>query len=423
MSARAWIVVLLLTAVLAGASGFFLASHRSSAELKGHAASEHSGRKVLYWHDPMRPDVKFDKPGRSPFMDMDLVPVYADEDASAAVRIDPTLRQSLGIRVGNVERRSLPSTLRVVGTVMYDEREIAVVQSRVEGYVEKLYIKAALEHVRKGQPIAAVVAPAWLSAEREYLALLDAQSPQLGKIRSAARERLRVLGIPDETIAQIEREHRTQTTSTLRAPLDGVVSELNVREGAAVMAGTPIARINGMSRVWVNAQIPESDVSELSSGAEVTVRTNAWPGEQFNGHVLGILPQVNEQTRTLAVRIAVQNPERKLSPGMFTTLMFENPSTEPALWVPSEAVIRTGKRDVVIVSREDGGFTPVSVELGAERNGFTAITSGLEDGQSVVLSGQFLIDSESSLRSALARLTGSPRTTKSQTKDEEAQHP
>jgi len=119
----------------------------------------------------------------------------------------------------------------------------------------------------------------------------------------------------------------------------------------------------------------------------------------------------------------VQNPERKLSPGMFTTLMFENPSTEPALWVPSEAVIRTGKRDVVIVSREDGGFTPVSVELGAERNGFTAITSGLEDGQSVVLSGQFLIDSESSLRSALARLTGSPRTTKSQTKDEEAQHP
>jgi Cu(I)/Ag(I) efflux system membrane fusion protein len=278
----------------------------------------------------------------------------------------------------------------------------------VEGYVAKLYIKAALENVQKGQPIAALVAPAWLAAEQEYLALLDGQSSQLAEIRNAARERLRVLGIPEETIAQIERERRTQTTSTLRAPMDGVVSELNVREGAALVAGVPIARINGLSSVWVNAEIPESDVSALSSGAEVTASTTAWPGEQFKGHVLGILPQVNEQTRTLAVRISVENPERKLSPGMFATLTFENASTSPELWVPTEALIRTGKRNVVIVARDDGGFAPVNVELGHEREGFTAITSGLEDGQSVVLSGQFLIDSEASLRSALTRLTDSP---------------
>jgi Cu(I)/Ag(I) efflux system membrane fusion protein len=406
MNARVWIVALIVTAVLAGATGFFIASRRSSANPAYPTAVPQTQRRVLYWHDPMRPDVKFDKPGKSPFMDMDLVPVYADEESSAAVRIDPALRQSLGIRLGHVEQRSLATSLRVVGTVALDERQTAVVQSRVEGYIEHLYVKAALEHVRRNQPIADIVAPDWLAAEREYLALLDTKSSPTEQIRDAARERLKVLGIPQATILEIERSRKVKANTTLTAPLDGVVSGLSVREGSTVAAGAPIARINGLSIVWVNAQVPEGDIAGLKPGGHVVATAAAWPSQRFDGEVLAILPEVNEKTRTLSVRIAVRNAAEKLVPGMFAAVTWENQPEQNQLWVPTEAVIRTGRRNVVIVAREQGGFDPVNVELGAEREGFSAITAGLEAGQSVVLSGQFLIDSEASLRSALDRLHG-----------------
>jgi Cu(I)/Ag(I) efflux system membrane fusion protein len=406
MKARVWIVALVATAVLAAATRFFVENRQSSADPARLTATPQTKRRVLYWHDPMRPDVRFDKPGKSPFMDMDLVPVYADEESSTAVRIDPALRQNLGIRLGRVEQRALAASLRVVGTVAFDERQTAVVQSRVQGYIEHLYVKAALERVRRNQPIADIVAPDWLAAEQEYLALLDTKSSLTEQIRDAARERLKVLGIPEATILDIERSRKVKANTTLTAPLDGVVSDLSVREGSTVAAGAPIARINGLSIVWVNAQVPEGDVAGLKPGGHVVVTAAAWPSQRFDGEVLAILPEVNEKTRTLSVRIAVRNVAEKLVPGMFAKITMENQPEQNQLWVPTEAVIRTGRRNVVIVAREQGGFDPVNVELGAEREGFCAITAGLEAGQSVVLSGQFLIDSEASLRSALDRLHG-----------------
>lgn len=406
---RKWIAVAIATLLLGVAIGYGV-SRIGASDSSAHSASmtesgNSSERKVLYWHDPMVPGTKFDKPGKSPFMDMDLVPVYADEEGGAAVRINPSISQNLGIRLGRVERKTLPSVRNVVGTVAFDERLLEVVQARVEGYVTKLYVKAPLERVRRGQPIAEILAPEWLVAQQDYIALLDAEGDRARAIRDAAQERLRVLGVPEATIRQIEKERKANPTTTVFAPIDGVISELAVREGAAFMPGAPLVRINGLKTVWVNAQIPEADVSVASEGATVEVQATAWPATTFDGRVIAVLPEVDPQTRTLTTRVAVDNPERKLAPGMFVMLKFEQPATEPQLAIPSEAVIRTGTRDVVIVSRGEGGFDVAEVKVGAENAGMTTILSGLEEGQSVVLSGQFLIDSEASLKSTVDRLS------------------
>jgi Cu(I)/Ag(I) efflux system membrane fusion protein len=298
----------------------------------------------------------------------------------------------------------LAPRLAAAGSVAFDERRLHVVQARVEGYVTRLHVKAALERVRRGEPLADIQAPAWIAAQEEYLALLDAQSARAGPVRDAARERLVVLGVPEATIRRIEEKRRTEATTTVFAPADGVVVELAVREGAAFMPGAPLFRINGLDTVWVNAEIPEAQVALVPPGSTVAVRADAWPGESFGGRVLALLPEVDAETRTLAARVAVDNRGEKLVPGMFVSLDFEGAAGEPQLAVPTEAVIVTGERSVVIVARDGGGFDVAEVTTGAEAGGRTAILSGLAEGQSVVLSGQFLIDSEASLQSAITRL-------------------
>lgn len=370
--------------------------------------AEKTERKILYWHDPMSPGTQFDQPGKSPFMDMDLVPVYADEQASAAVQIDPAVAQSLGIRLGRVERTVVPLALDVVGSVTFDERLVEVVQARVQGYVTRLHVKSALESVRRGQAMAEIVAPEWLEAQQDYIALLDVDGDRAKAIRAAARERLIVLGVPEATIVEIEKQRKVNASTTIYAPIDGVVTELAVREGATFMPGAPLIRINGLATVWVNAQVPEAQVSIVTRGLRAQAHAMAWPDVTFTGEVLALLPDVDPQTRTLTARVAIDNRDRKLAPGMFVSLRFETSEGEPQRVVPSEAVIRTGTRDVVIVAREQGGFDVVEVKVGAERGGLTTILSGLEVDQSIVLSGQFLIDSEASLKATLDRLGASP---------------
>jgi Cu(I)/Ag(I) efflux system membrane fusion protein len=210
--------------------------------------------------------------------------------------------------------------------------------------------------------------------------------------------------VPDAAIRAVETKHETGGTTTLVAPIDGVVTELGVRDGAAFMAGANLFRINGLATVWVNAQIPESRVSMVPLDATVEAHPTAWPGTTFKGRVIALLPQVDPQTRTLTVRIGLDNPDSRLSPGMWVALDFTGPASEPQLVVPSEAVIVTGRRSVVIVSDEKGSFDVISVSTGVEQEGRTPILSGLKEGQSIVLSGQFLIDSEASLTSTVTRL-------------------
>lgn len=369
-------------------------------------AADAGGRKVLYWHDPMVPNVKFDKPGKSPYMDMQLVPVYADDTRNGAqVKVSASAAQNLGVRLGKVERVAVETRLSAVGTVAFNEELLEVVQARVDGYVSRLHVKTTLAPVRRGQPLVDIVAPAWLAAQEEYAALLDATSSRGGEIRAAARQRLLVLGVPEGAIRRLETERKTTASTTLYSPTDGVVAELGVREGASFLAGAPLFRINSLRKVWAVAQIPEAQVSAVSPGAAVTVRATAWPGEEFRGRVVAIIPDVDAATRTLPVRAEIDNPRLRLAPGMFVSLSLAAPATTPQLVVPSEAVMVTGERSVVIVARDGGGFDVVDVELGSEFAGKTVILSGLNEGQAVVLSGQFLIDSEASLKSALSRLS------------------
>jgi len=370
-------------------------------------ATADGARKVLYWRDPMKPEVKFDKPGKSPFMNMELEPVYADDATSGAqVKVSASTAQNFGVRIGKVERAKLDTQLSAVGMVAFDEELLEVVQARVDGYISRLHVKTTLAPVRRGQPLVDVVAPAWIAAQEEYLALLDATSSRGVQIRAAARERLLVLGVPEGAIRKLETERKIRSSTTIYSPADGVVAELGVREGASFATGAPLFRINSLKKVWAVAQIPETQVGAVAPGATVAVRATAWPGEKLRGLVVAVLPDLDAATRTLQVRVEIDNPRSLLAPGMFVALDFAATATTPQLVIPSEAVIVTGERSVVIISREGGGFDVADVTVGSESGGKSVILSGLTEGQSIVLSGQFLIDSEANLKSAISRLTG-----------------
>lgn len=401
MSSAKLSVVLAGTLLFGAALGFGLAHWYSTGPTTAIAAG---GRQVLYWHDPMVPNVRFDKPGKSPYMDMPLVPVYADDPAGAQVQVNPAVTQNLGVRLGKVERTELPAQLTTVGTVAFDEDLLEVVQSRVAGYVQALHVKSTLQHVERGQPLADLVAPAWISAQEEYLTLLGAESARGREIRDAARERLKVLGVPETAIRQLEASRKVVGATTIYAPIGGVVTELAVREGSSVVEGAPLFRVNSLRKVWAVAQVPETQASLVSKDAKVSVTAAAWPGRRFEAHVLAILPDLDTATRTLPVRIEIDNPAARLAPGMFVSLEFATPASSLQLVVPSEAVIATGRRTVVIVPRGSAGFDIRDITVGAEAQGKTIVLSGLSEGEPIVLSGQFLIDSEASLKSTLSRL-------------------
>lgn len=378
----------------------------SAAAQKAGDVDPTNGKKVLYWHDPMVPAQKFDKPGKSPFMDMQLVPVYADGGSvESAVAISSRVQQNLGVRTAEVKQGALMSTVEAVGSVAYNERDVAVVQARSNGFLERLYVRAPLDPVRKGQPLAELYAPDWVAAQEEYLSAkrIGAQTDVKG-LTEAAAQRMRLAGMSEEQIRAIEAGGKVQPRLILTAPIGGVIGELTAREGMTVMTGTPLFRINGLSTVWVNAEIPEVAAAQVRPGNPVEARTAAVSGTIFKGKVSAILPEVNPATRTLKARIEVANPNGQLVPGMFATVTFAPAARKDTLLVPSEAVIQTGKRSVVVVAQGDGKFAPVDVEVGIDSNGQTEIRKGLQAGQKVVVSGQFLVDSEANLKASTTRM-------------------
>jgi Cu(I)/Ag(I) efflux system membrane fusion protein len=396
----------LALALAAGLGSYRLGLERGQARSTPAPATPNvaAEKKVLYWHDPMVPGQRFDKPGKSPFMDMQLVPVYASEGEAAGpdgVVVDARMRQNLGIRTAQVTTGSLASGLQVVGTVAFDERSVALVQARSGGYVERLLVRAPLDRVRKGQPLLQVLAPDWVAAQEDFLAVRRIGDAGL---LDAARQRMRLAGMSDAQVKQVEAGGKADLRMTIVAPVSGVVTELNAREGMTVAAGAPLFRINGFQTVWVNAEVPETAVAQVAPGSTVEASVTAFPGQVFKGKVNAILPEVNPATRTLKARIELANPKAELAPGMFASIRLTPSKRAQALLVPSEAVIRTGTRSVVMVATGDGRFAPVDVEAGFETNGMTEIVKGLSNDQKVVVSGQFLLDSEASLRGAKSRM-------------------
>lgn len=376
-----------------------------SPAANGANGSSGAEKKVLYWHDPMVPAQQFDKPGKSPFMDMQLVPVYADAAGDeGTVKISPRVQQNLGIRTADVTKGQLASVVVAVGSVAYNERDVALVQARSNGFVERLYVRAPLDPVQKGQALAELYVPEWVAAQEEYLSVKRMQGSGVTELLGAARQRMRLVGMSEGQIRLVEASGTLQARLTVTAPIGGVISELNVRDGMTVMAGAPLFRINGLDTIWVNADVPENLSAQVRPGNAVEARTPSLPGIVFKGKVGAILPEVNAATRTLKARIELANPSRQLVPGMFATLSLSAAPRADVLLVPTEAVIKTGTRSVVMAALGDGKFIPLDVETGTETNGQTEIRKGLEEGQKVVVSGQFLIDSEASLRGSTNRM-------------------
>jgi membrane fusion protein, copper/silver efflux system len=379
------------------------------------AGEKSEGRKVLYWHDPMVPGQKFDKPGKSPFMDMMLVPVYAgDARDEGSVAISSRVEQNLGIRTAEVTKGPLAAAIEVIGSIAYNERELAVVQARANGFLERLHARAPLDRVAKGSPLAELLVPDWVAAQEEFLAVTRMSDAGIGGVRDGARQRMRLAGMSEEQIKLVESTGKVHPRMTLVAPISGVISELSAREGMTVMAGAALFRINGIDTVWVNAEIPESLAAMVKPGSAIEAHAPSSPGTLFKGKVGAILPEVNAATRTLKARIELGNPRGELVPGMFVTVNLLPQSRVEVLQVPTEAIIQTGKRTVVVLAEmaEDGKqrFRPADVEIGVEANGMTEIRKGLEAGQKVVVSGQFLIDSEANLRATTTRLSEAPPT-------------
>jgi Cu(I)/Ag(I) efflux system membrane fusion protein len=418
MNKRTLAMASLAVAVLA-ASGFglwWLGMSQGMKMAAGNGApapadASAGGKRVLYWHDPMVPGPRFDKPGKSPFMDMQLVPVYAeDSTAASGVSVDPRLQQSLGMRTAAVVEVDLAPRIEAVGSVAWNERDVAVIQARANGYVEKLHVRAPLDPVKRGDPLADLYVPEWVAAQEEFLAIERMQGPGVESLRDAAIQRMRLAGMSQEQIRGVESERKVRPRLAIVAPISGVVAELGAREGMTVAPGALLFRINGLATVWVNAEVPEGVAAQVRTGNPVEARAAALPAERFTGRVGAVLPEVNSVTRTLKVRIELANPSAKLVPGMFATIDFAPGPARKALAVPTESVIRTGERSVVMVAEGDKDgqrFHPVEVETGVESKGMTEIRKGLEKGQVVVASGQFLIDSEASLKAAAARF-GAP---------------
>lgn len=368
-----------------------------------------NGRKILYYHDPMVPGNKFDKPAKSPFMDMMLVPVYADGDSDQGkVTVSPRIQQNLGVRTAEVVEATLSPQLSVVGSIAFNEREQAVIQARAAGFVERLNVRATLDRVSKGQTLAEIYVPDWVAAQQEFLSVRRLQGSDLAPLLEGARSRMRLAGMTEQQIRDVEASGQVRPRTVVVAPVGGLVTEVAVREGMAVMPGATLFRISGFSTVWANAEVPESQAALLRPGASVRAQAPATPGVTYEGKVQALVPGVDATTRTLKARVELKNPNGQLVPGMFVSMNFGNLRSEKSIVVPSEAVIYTGQRTVVILAEENGRFRPVQVQAGIESGGRTEIKKGLQPGQRVVVSSQFLIDSEASLKGVEARLNNEP---------------
>ena len=397
-SAARWRAGILAVVLIAGGSGYWLGQ---SGQSDAPTEAGSSARKILYYYDPMFPNQKFDKPGKSPFMDMQLEPKYADEGngITPGVSVDPAARQSLGIRVIAAEMGSLAATFDVNGSIDFNQRDVAIVQARSGGFVERVYRLAPGDVIGAGTPIADLQLPEWGSAQTEYLSVKKLGKPEL---TAAARQRLRLMGMPEGVISEVDRTGRAGGRLTVRAPIGGVVQTLNARAGVTLATGQTLAEISGLGTVWLNAALPEAQAGLVKIGQPATANLTAFPGEAFTGRVVAILPTAAADSRTLTVRIELANRGGRLRPGMFAVVALGG-DAKPTLLVPSEAVIRTGTRSIVMLEKGDGRYHPAEVITGREGGGKTEILQGLAPGEKVVASGQFLLDSEASLTGLTVR--------------------
>jgi len=371
----------------------------------GEIAQESLEKKPMYWVAPMDANYRRDKPGKSP-MGMDLVAVYADggsksDSGPGTIRISPEVVNNLGVRTAMAEIKSMHSRIKTVGYVNYDEDQLVHIHPRVQGWIEKLYVKAAGEAVNKDDPLYDIYSPALVNAQEEYILALDRKNKRLIK---AAGDRLKALQLPARAITRLKRTRKVSQTVTFYTPQSGVIDNLNIREGFFVMPGKTIMSIGKLDQVWVEAEVFESQSVLVAQGQAVTMKLDYLPGREWQGKVDYVYPTLNPKTRTLKVRLRFDNKDQQLKPNMFAQVIIHPNATEKTLLVPKESVIRSGSTERVVLALGKGRFKSVEVKVGRFDDKSVEILAGLEEGELVVTSAQFLLDSESSKSSDFKRM-------------------
>jgi Cu(I)/Ag(I) efflux system membrane fusion protein len=417
-----YIILLIVGIGVGGAGVWFLFSKGKLPGAASQTTSAGNGvrtgkaeKKIKYWQAPMDPAYIRDEPGKSP-MGMDLIPVYdeGDDDKMEAgtVKIDPVTIQNIGVRTERVERKTLTKTVRTVGIVDYDEKRVYHVNTKIEGWVEKLYVDFTGQKVNKDDYLLEIYSPKLVATQEEYLLAKSYQEkaggatdlPGGGSVLELAKKRLELWDVPRHQIRELEESGVIKKTIHVHSPARGIVVKKNVKEGMFVKPGINLYTIADLSRVWVYADVYEYEMAWVKVGQEAEMVLAAYPGRVFMGKVTFINPFMEPKTRTVKVRLEFDNTEGMLKPDMFANVMLKSRLESAAVAVPVEAVLLSGERSVVMVARGGGKFTPKEVTLGVEAGGYYEVIGGLKAGEEVVTSAHFLIDSESRLKEAISKM-------------------
>lgn len=382
-------------------------------------SGEGLGREIAFYRNPMDPNITSPVPAKDE-MGMDFVAVYTDEvdqasSSGSTVSIDPTIVQNMNVQTAIVERRNLDQEIRTVGYLEYDQERMVTVTTKYSGWVEKVYVNYVGEPVRKGQPLFEIYSPELVQTEQELLSAIeyakkfDASSTEAGRRAEAlvgsARERLQYWDISLDQIADLEETGEVFRTLQVVAPSSGLVMKrMPGLEGMKVRPGMEVYHIADMRSLWLSAEVFEHQVAQIDIGSEAEIELTYFPGEIFSGKVRIIEPELSEVTRTLQMKLEVPNPDGRLRSGMFGTVRFHPAAARDVLAVPTQALLRTGQRDLVIVDLGEGSFEPREVQTGHEGGGYVEVREGLAQGDRIVTSAQFLIDSESSLQGAVRKM-------------------
>ncbi|WEM41228.1 efflux RND transporter periplasmic adaptor subunit [Photobacterium sp. DA100] len=400
---KKYVMTFLALSISAGV-GFTLGKHADST----HAHAEHTGEKQpLYWVAPMDPNYKRDQPGKSP-MGMDLIPVYEEDlqggnEPAGTVFIDPAVENNLGVKSAPVEYRNLALPVDTVGYVSFDQQRYWQVNLRVNGWVERLHVNTTGEKVSKGDVLFTLYSPEWVKAQEE---LLNAVRANRNAMVNGAKQRLRALGMDDAQVSQVIRSGKPIHHVAVKAPADGIIDALNIREGAFLSPQQTVISGGALDTVWVEAEVFERQAGQVKVGSRVNMAIDALPGEQWQGYVDYIYPVLNSATRSMRVRVVFDNPELRLKPNMYTKLVIEAASEQQSLVVPRQAVIRNRDMTRVVLALGDGKYRSARIETGMENREWIEVTAGLTDSDRVVTSAQFMLDSESSQSADLSRING-----------------
>ncbi len=385
-------------------------NHTTSAKGSGEATAKKGERKIAYWRAPMNPMEIYDKPGKSA-MGMDLVPVYEDElSGGVNIRINPAVQQNMGIRTVKAVYGPVNRTIRAYGNVTYDESRVSRVTLKFSGWIEQLYADTTGQAIRKGDPLFSIYSPELITAQQDLIEAAKNQEQNPGvlnkKILDSVRQRFTYLGIWDADRKRIEKKKKIEYRMPIRSPQSGIITKKSVFTGDFVKSGTMVYEIADLSVIWVEAHIYEYETPWISPGLPATISLSYLPGKTFSGTISFIYPYLQPQTRDIVARIVLDNPDLALKPDMYANVEINAGKGMQGILIPDEAVIRTGEQDIVFVASGENTFSPRRVTLGvASDQGMIQVLSGIAPGEEVVVSGQFMLDSESKLKEVITKMT------------------